>query len=72
MCDLASCILPSEDGALELAETGGAEYIVVGVEFVANGLKSAPTGPLEELVEADATFYKKDKTITVSYYYSFI
>lgn len=51
-------MLPSvEVGTLKLAAVGGAEYIVVGAELVVNGLKSAPTGPVDELVEAGATFY---------------
>lgn len=50
-------VLPSiEVGILEFAAVGGAEYIVVGAKLEVNGLKSAPTGPVDELVEAGATF----------------
>jgi hypothetical protein len=42
--------------ALEAADVGGAEYTVVGFEFVVTkGLKSAPTGPLDELLCAEVT-----------------
>ena len=38
---------------LEFADVGGAEYTVVGLLFVVKGLKSAPTGPLDDELLCD-------------------
>ena len=52
-------------GAFDPDSVGGAEYVVVGTLLVdASGLKSAPTGPLDEVLVA-AFCHNKQNNIKI-------